>query len=496
MALNLTVEHASRRLAMACLCLLAITGCGGSNTQGPSYNNQIVVAGLSDNESVTLENNGAAAVTLTANGTSTFPANWSAGSTYAVTVKSHTPNLTCSASQATGTLRLADVTVNVTCSTGTKSILYSFTGNQDDGGEPFAGLITDGVGNFFGITGVGGSQGNGTVFKLSPDGAGSYSNLILDSLVPISPAPMRLPPGRLLRDSAGALYGVMPYGGTTNAGAVFKLTPAINGSYTESIVYSFTGGSDGGYPFAGLVRDSAGNLYGATTAGDFGSTIFKLSPNVSGGYDFSVLHTFTQATEGDVIYGTLLLDAAGNLYGTTFSGGINGGGTVFKLAPDGNLSVLHTFGSDPSDGGNSWCALVMDSSGNLFGTTEGGGAHGHGTVFKLTPDGNGGYNESVLHSFASGNTDGEAPYAGVTLDSQGNLFGITTAGGIGGHGAVFKLRPNGNNTYSETLLYSLAETDSGYGIGYGELLLDSAGNLYGTVRDGGIHNNGAVFMIN
>jgi uncharacterized repeat protein (TIGR03803 family) len=481
---------------MTFLGLLAITGCGGGNTPGPSYNNRIVASGLASNESVTLENNGAAAVTLTANGTSTFPANWSAGSTYAVSVKSHTPNITCSTSQATGTLGTADVTVHVSCSAGTKSILYSFTGNQNDGASPYTGLIMDSVGNFFGITGDGGSQGSGTVFKLIPDGSGGYSDLILDSLTPPSPAPLQLPTGRLLRDSTGALYGVMPYGGTTNNGAVFKLTPAINGSYTESILYSFTGGSDGAYPFAGLVQDSAGNLYGATTAGASGGTIFKLSPNHSGGYDFSVLHTFTQATEGDYIYGTLLLDAAGNLYGVTMVGGPNNGaGTVFKLAPDQSLSVLHTFAADPSDGGNPWGALVMDSSGNLFGTTTAGGAHGKGTVFKLTSDGHGGYNESVLYSFASGDTDGEAPYAGVVVDHQGNLFGITTMGGIGGHGVVFKLRPNGDGTYSETMLYSLAATISDYGAGYGELLLDSAGNLYGTVRDGGANNYGYVFMI-
>ena len=265
------------------------------------------------------------------------------------------------------------------------------------------------------------------------------------------------------------------------AGAV---SPAIAGDHAYKILYSFQNQAAGGYPYASLISDKAGNLYGTTFGGggnacEFGcGTVFKLTPDGTE----TVLHTFTGGSDGSLPRGSLIMDKAGNLYGTTESGGSGGGdcgcGTVFKLAPDGTETILYSFKAG-NDGYSPFGGVIADKAGNLYGTTlEGGNGGGSGIVFKLAPDGT----ETVLHAFSG--TDGSSPFAGLIADKAGNLYGTTSGGGSGdvecGCGVVFKVAPNG----AETVLYSFKSFDDGR-TPFGGLMADKAGNLYGTTTVGG-----------
>jgi uncharacterized repeat protein (TIGR03803 family) len=263
---------------------------------------------------------------------------------------------------------------------------------------------------------------------------------------------------------------------------VFKL----DGEGTETVLYTFTGGTDGGLPFAGLTGDAEGNLYGTTSSGGSGSlpagTVFRLDNT---GKE-TVLHNFCSAAncaDGNTPYAGVI-HHAGNLYGTTLGGGEfcieNGGcGVVFKVDSTGKETVLYSFCPNGygncTDGAFPQAGLIHDAADNLYGTTSGGGANGVGTVFKLSPDGA----ETVLYSFAGG-ADGANPFAGLIRDENGNLYGTTTAGGSSGQGTVFKVDPAG----SETVLYSFTGgTDGGYP--EAGLVRDEKGNLYGTTFFGG-----------
>ena len=305
---------------------------------------------------------------------------------------------------------------------GNETVLYSFNGRRD-GGNPRSGLLLDSTGNLYGITASGGAgfgQG-GVLFKLTPGGR----LIILHSFSTTDGAGSA---SGLLRDPAGNLYGTTEGGGAHNQGVVFKLDP--HGNY--SILYSFTGrNGDGSEPFAGLVRDQAGNLYGTTFVGGAFSlgTVFKI--DASG--NESILHSFVGGGDGTYPSSTLVLDPAGNLYGTTDAGGTYNLGTLFKIDSNGNESILHTFGAT-NNGANPFVGLVRDTSGNLYGVTDGGGLDHHGSVFKLDSSGN----ETVLYSFTGG-PDGARPEAALLLDSAGNLCGTTLDRGKNGLGTVFRV---------------------------------------------------------
>jgi uncharacterized repeat protein (TIGR03803 family) len=259
---------------------------------------------------------------------------------------------------------------------------------------------------------------------------------------------------------------------------VFKVGPFGN----ETVLHNFTGDSDGGYPYAGVIRDAGGNLYGTTQFGGGNcwnymgcGTIFKIAKTGT----FSVLYTFTGQIDGEFPSGGLILDASGNLYGTTGTGSVFGCGTIFKLETTGTLTVLYSFGAKP-DGCGPGASLIQDANGNFFGTTEVGGIYGYGTVFRLDSTGK----ETVLYSFAS-NPDGANPWGGLIRDAAGNLYGTTLQGGTNGFGTVFKV----DSTGKETVLHSFAGNDGG--MPYGGLILDAAGNLYGTTSLG----RGTVFKI-
>jgi uncharacterized repeat protein (TIGR03803 family) len=277
--------------------------------------------------------------------------------------------------------------------------------------------------------------------------------------------------------------------------------PFARGQYTETTIHNFTAGNDGAQPVSGMILDPQGNLYGTTTmGGPYGwGTVFRLSPPVAGGWTETELFDFTFGTDGGYPIGGLVMDTEGNLYGTTFYGGSTSCmevscGVVFKLAPRTHgrwkETVLHSFQNNARDGFFPESTLVFDSSGNLFGTTNKGGAYNLGVVFELTPITSGSWKEQILHSF-TGATDGAGPYNGLIVDQAGNLYGTAPSGGNentatctnNGCGVVFKLTRTSNGRWNEHVLYSFTNTGDGTSPTSG-LTVDAAGNLYGAAGGG------------
>jgi uncharacterized repeat protein (TIGR03803 family) len=285
----------------------------------------------------------------------------------------------------------------------------------------------------------------------------------------------------VISDSAGNLYGTANSGGAANAGVVYKVDTAGR----QTVLYSFTGGADGGNPYGGVVRDAAGNLYGTTVYGGAASSgvVFKVD---SSGHE-TVLYTFSGGDDGGYPYAGVIRDSAGNLYGTTYAGGsagYGGYGVVFKLDAAGQFTVLHSF-TGGADGGYPYADVIRDSSGNLYGTAQQGGTRNLGVIYSVNTAGQ----ETVLYTF-TGAADGAAPYAGVIRDSAGNLYGTTLQGGIGNVGAVYKLDPAGHETAPPNFPNAPGGTNP-----YAGVIRDSAGNLYGTTTGGGPANAGVVYKL-
>jgi|SRR5271166_6786906 len=323
------------------------------------------------------------------------------------------------------------------------------------------------------------------------------------------------PQAGLAMDPAGNLYGTAIGGGITGGtcgapgcGTVFKLARKGSGWIVVPL-YSFAGGSDGDHPFMGVTIGADGSLYGTTYIGGGGKcidcgTVFNLKPPPTrpptplSPWTETVLHRF-MGDDGQQPEGTaLIFDQAGNLYGTTSQGGTYGLGTVFELSPSNGSwteSVLWSFGPSEQDGTNPRGGVVFDKTGNLYGTTwdsfyqkpEGTG----GIVFQLTPSGSG-WTENIIYRFTRG-LDGGAVWAGLIFDHSGNLYGGTTWEGAGGGGTVFQMTPSGGN-WTFTTLYGLAGTGTECGV-RGNLVMDQAGNLYGTTLCDGAYNLGSVFKL-
>ena len=389
--------------------------------------------------------------------------------------------------QRTIPLALAVAIVFLPWAVGTKSaqaqtlkVLYTFAGGND-GGNPVGGLIGDAKGNLYGTTCCDGTHGAGTVFIL--DMAGKETVLYNFT----GGADGNQPFADLIRDAKGNLYGTTFWGGGSapcnggnGCGVVFRLDTTGK----ETVLHAFTGtGGDGANPYDGLVQDPNGNLYGTTVYGGSSGAcsggcgvVFEVT---EAGKE-EVLHSFSAGTDGANPYAGLVRDAEGNLYGTTNSGGSYGEGTVFKLDNTGRERVLYTF-TGGADGGQPLLGyLLRDAEGNLYGTTVRGGAPSCsflcGTVFELERSGK----ETVLHGFVGG-TDGANPYAGLVGDAEGNLYGTTNQGGASGYGTVFKLDKAGN----ETLLHTFTGTGGDGAYPFDDLLRDAKGNLYGTTFGGG-----------
>ena len=385
------------------------------------------------------------------------------------------------------------------------SIVYNFTGSPD-GANPQAGLIMDPAGNLYGTTrnggvnvGTGYGTGYGTVFKVNPGGQDSVLYAFTggtDGAWPVA---------NLVMDAAGNLYGTTEFGGDTvdppctstgyipGCGVVFKIDTSGN----ETVLYTFcsqSNCSDGNQPRAGLIMDAAGNLYGTTGSG--GDTTDPTCATAGCGVVFElvkannyaevVLHAFTglrTGNDGHAPLGNLLMDASGNLYGTTAYGGVStsclggpyGCGTVFKIDTRGNESVVYAFAGG-TDGSQPFAGLIMDGSENFYGTTAFGGTgcgtNGCGTVFKIDTSSH----EAVLYRFLGTSNDGEEPYGSLIMDTAGNLYGTNQFRGSHNAGTFFKLDTSNN----ETILYNFPTSE---GPVYGSLIMDSAGNIYGTTYE-------------
>ena len=339
----------------------------------------------------------------------------------------------------------------------------------------------------------------------------------------------QIPSTALVADKAGNLYGATTKGGASECGAVFELSPQTNGSWAESVIYSFTKTRSlcTGTPGPSLILDGQGNLYSTALGGAHGAGfVYELSPSSSGWtltdlYDFHPTYAYR---DGYYPYAGVTLDHAGNLYGTTYLGGIgqcynsqgdvtesgtavsktigleppkgntsSGCGIIFELSPSSSGAwtekILYNFRSG-ADGAGPWSSLTLDANGDLFGTTSGGGTgnggcigvyiQGCGTVFELTRA-HGGWKEQVLYAF-TGDADGGIPLSGVIFDRAGNLYG-TTPGEFGEYGSVYELSPTSTGTWTETTLSSFLNETYGYGAA-SSLIIDNAGNLYGTTQYG------------
>jgi uncharacterized repeat protein (TIGR03803 family) len=378
--------------------------------------------------------------------------------------------------------------------------LYTFKGGTD-GAYPTASLVLDQAGNLYGTTSGGGTHNAGTLFTLIPNSDGSWKEKVLHRFK--SGTDGANPNAGLIFDQAGNLYGTTTSGGTNNTGTVFRLTQNADGNWTERALYTFQH-DKGSSPIAGLIFDLAGDLYGTTESGGTknGGTVFKLTPNQNGRWTERVLHNFcslTNCADGQDSAGSLIFDQTGNLYGATpYGGPLHFQGLVFELTPSTNGSwkekVLYPFkkregGTQPNGG------LIFDQAGNLYGTSQG----GWGCVFELTPNADGSWEKKVLHQF-TGRKDGGNPSAGLTLDGAGNLYGTTALGGNlnycngWGCGTVFKLTPNTDGTWTESVLYSFKDGSDGSGP-RADVIFDATGNLYGTTAGDGITTFGSVFEI-
>jgi len=365
----------------------------------------------------------------------------------------------------------------------TETVLYSLGSQAGDGNYADAGLIFDTTGNLYGTTLSGGAYYGGTVFELTASGSEkvlySFGSQAGDGRVPYA---------GVIFDNAGNLYGTTSGGGAykcSNAyvcGTVFELTAAG----TEKVLHSFGnlydyGLGDGTYPFAGLVIDNAGNLYGTTTyggdlaCGGYGcGTVFKLTAK---GKE-KVLYRFGRRKgDGENPFAGLIFDNDGNLYGTTFDGGYYGYGTIFELTAADKEKILYSFGRYAGDGLHPQAGLIFDNAGNLYSTTTYGGAYGYGTVFELTADGT----EKILYSFGGQTGDGESPTGGLIFDANGNLYGTTSFGGAYYGGTVFELTAAG----AEQVLYSFGSQADEVIYPYAGLIFDTNGNLYSTTSHGG-----------
>ncbi len=377
----------------------------------------------------------------------------------------------------------------------TGTILYSFTGGKD-GANPKSRLVLDRNGNLYGTTTAGGANGQGEVFELTPSSRGGWLVEILYSFQ--GSADGSLPAAGVIFDKQGNLYGTLYNGGALGHGAVFELSPATGGTWTKKILYSFSGGNDGGQPVGALVFDKAGNLYGTTPLdGLYGQgVVFQLKPNTDGTWTEAVLHAFVSLTtsDGQGPGGSLAIDSAGNLYGLTVQGGSAGLGTVFEVSPVSGgwtESLLYSFRGGADGANPATSDVITNTAGTaLFGTTTSGGSANEGTVFELKKTANG-WKEKVLYTFPGG-ANGGNPYAGVIRDSAGNLYGTTASGVFGAGGVVFELTPGSGGAWTETVLYTVDGAGNG---SYAGLVFDKSGNLYGTTEFGGPQIAGDVFEV-
>jgi len=383
--------------------------------------------------------------------------------------------------------------------------------NGSGGKLPGSNVIFDASGNLYGTTLSGGLSGPcaglscGVAYRLSPVAGAGWKETVMHRFTGGNDGGQ--PQAGLALDSSGNFYGTTFRGGLYGPGTVFRLAPTSNGGWKETVLHSFTGGRDGGYPMGGVTVGANGHLYGTASSGGSsgqGGVVFELSPQTGGGWRETVLYNFTGVSDGSSPSGGLTFDAAGNIYGATLGGGnitdtcSHAGalycGVAFELSANGSggwtESVMHAFNG--ADGFQPQGSLIFDASGNLYGTTTYGGALCSsstgcccGVVYELSPNPRGGWSEKEIFAFQLGSGGfgkgtGANPFSGVTFDASGNLYGTTNLGGTHDSGVVFELSPTLVGDWSETLLHSF-----NFGQPVSGLTIDSLGNLFGTAQLGG-----------
>jgi len=376
----------------------------------------------------------------------------------------------------------------------TTDVIYSFAGGAD-GEYTDTDLVIDSAGNLYGTSVLGGDFGGGTVFQLTPSG-NSWIHTVLYSFS--GGADGGEPYKGVTLDAEGNLYGTAVTGGAGSCeggcGVAYKLTNS-GGTWTQTVIHSFTGGDDGSGPGAGLTIDNHGNLYGmAPTGGANGlGVIYQLHPDQSGNWTLKVIHTFTGGTDGATGSAGRLLLHGGHLYGAATAGGANGKGAAFQLTPtpsgEWNLKTIYSFKGQP-DAGFPYGGLTFDASGNLYGTTYYDGANNLGAVYELAPKPTGEWKEKVLYSFKGG-SDGSNSISNLVFDAAGNLYGTTSEGGLGS-GTIFRLTPGANGTWTERVAHRFQGPPDG-AFAYNGMVADTTGNFYGATVHGGTDDEGAIY---
>ena len=409
-----------------------------------------------------------------------------------------TISVTTSTTLAMAILFALMVTLTQSVEAQTFKVLHTFTGGTD-GAIPYAGLTLDQAGNLYGTTSQGGNPwgGNGTVFQLKR----KSSNFVFNHLWSFDGIrDGSRPYARVIFGPNGTLYGTTHEGGSQGVGTVFNLAPQPKAcksalcTWTEPMVYSFGYGGPLLPGYGDLIFDQAGNIYGTTELFYahywYNGAVYELTPS-GGGWTDNFLHIFMG--DGSTPESGVIFDQSGNLYGTTSGGGADSGGTVYQLTPSGGswtYSLVYSF-SGGDDGVVPWAGLIFDPSGNLYGSTTGGGTGGGGTVFELIPS-NGSWTLNTLYSFTS--FTGAGPRGTLVMDGAGNLYGTTGNDGAYGYGTVFKLTPTPQPPWTYTSLHDFTGGSDG-GNPYGNVAFDASGNLYGTTSNGGAYYVGVVWEI-
>jgi uncharacterized repeat protein (TIGR03803 family) len=377
-----------------------------------------------------------------------------------------------------------------------ETVLYNFFSQGGDGYYPYAGVVADKSGNLYGTTYSGGANPPyGAVFELTPSGNG-WTETVLYSFSAVNNDGNR-PYGGLVLDKSGNLYGTTYYGGAFGYGTVFELKRSGK-TWKESVLYSFAAGADGAHPATGLVFDASGKLYGTTYQGGTSNrgTAFQLKLAKNGTWTETVMWSFAGGADGsNPLYGALIIGKGGYFYGTTYVGGGSYNlGTVYELFQARGVwveKVIHSF-TGGKQGAYPYGGVTLDPTGHLYGTTYQGGLNNYGIVYRLTLAKNKKWNESVLYSFAAGASDGAYPYASVTLDTKGNIYGTTYQGGQSNVGIVFELK-HANGKYVESALHIFGSGDGSNP--RGGVIRNSKGQLLGTTSVGGTKNGGVVFEV-
>jgi len=387
-----------------------------------------------------------------------------------------------------------------TAALGRERILYSFAGDED-GEYADTGLVIDSAGNLYGTTIQGGTHTSGTVFQLTPsgkhtvlynfsggaDGSEPYKGVTLDEA------------GNLYGTTVAGGSTVCDGG----CGVVYTLTKS-GGTWTQSVIHAFTGGADGSGAGSPLVFDKRGNIYGMTPGGGgtgcFGlgcGVIFRLEPDGTGNWTLRVLHTFTGGADGfGGSAGRLLIAHGGRVYGVVTQGGAYQQGVAFELTPtatgEWKFKTIYAFKGEP-DSGSPYGGLIADKLGNLYSTTYFGGTNGLGSVYKLERN-SASWNETVLYSFQGG-SDGDSPISTLAFDSAGNLYGTTSFDGnaICACGTIFKLTPGANGQWTETVVHRFKGPTTDGSLPYTGMVADSFGHFYGAARNGGTGDDGAIY---